>query len=45
MLERAGVSIAESKSFDEVKKRASVVTDSHHDEGLAEAMERLILAR
>jgi Cof subfamily protein (haloacid dehalogenase superfamily) len=44
MFERAGFSIAMGNASDEVKSRASAVTDSYEDEGFAKAMERFVLA-
>ncbi len=43
MFKRAGFSIAMGNASDQVKAQASVVTDSHNDEGFAKAMERFIL--
>ena len=43
MFERSGFSIAMGNASDEVKARASAVTDSYNDEGFAKAMERFIL--
>ena len=43
MFKRSGFSIAMSNASDEVKAQATVVTDSHNDEGFAKAMERFIL--
>ena len=43
MFERSGFSIAMGNSSDEVKKLATVTTDSYNDEGFAKAMERFIL--
>jgi len=43
MFRLAGFSIAMGNSPDEVKKQASVVTESYNDEGFAKAMERFIL--
>jgi Cof subfamily protein (haloacid dehalogenase superfamily) len=43
MFKRAGFSIAMGNAPDEVKKQASVTTDSYNDEGFAKAMERFIL--
>jgi Cof subfamily protein (haloacid dehalogenase superfamily) len=44
MFERSGFSIAMGNASDEVKARASAVTDSYNDEGFAKAMEHFILA-
>jgi len=43
MFQRSGFSIAMGNASDEVKRRASTVTDSYHDEGFAHAVERFIL--
>lgn len=43
MFKRSGFSIAMGNASDEVKKQASVTTDSYNDEGFAKAMERFIL--
>jgi len=43
MFVRSGFSIAMGNASDEVKARASAVTDSYNDEGFAKAMERFIL--
>ncbi|MBV8961602.1 MAG: HAD hydrolase family protein, partial [Hyphomicrobiales bacterium] len=43
MFERSGFSIAMGNAGDEVKSRASAVTDSYNDEGFAKAVERHIL--
>jgi Cof subfamily protein (haloacid dehalogenase superfamily) len=43
MFERSGLSIAMGNASDEVKARASAVTDSYNDEGFAKAMEHFIL--
>lgn len=43
MFERSGFSIAMGNASDEVKARASAVTDSYNEEGFAKAMERFIL--
>lgn len=43
MFEKSGFSIAMGNSGDDVKKRASAVTDSYNDEGFAKAIERFIL--
>ena len=43
MFKRSGFSIAMGNASDEVKKLASVTTDSYNDEGFAKAMERFIL--
>ena len=43
MFERSGFSIAMGNASDEVKRRASAVTDSYNDEGFAKAMERFVL--
>lgn len=43
MFERAGFSIAMGNASDEVKKQASVTTDSYNDEGFAKAIERFVL--
>lgn len=43
MFERSGLSIAMGNASDEVKKQASVATDSYNDEGFAKAIERFIL--
>ncbi len=43
MFERSGFSIAMGNASDEVKARASAVTDSYNDEGFAKAMEHFIL--
>ena len=43
MFRRSGFSIAMGNASDEVKARASAVTDSYNDEGFAKAMEQLIL--
>jgi Cof subfamily protein (haloacid dehalogenase superfamily) len=44
MFEKSGFSIAMGNAGDDVKHRASAVTDSHQDEGFAKAIERFILA-
>jgi Cof subfamily protein (haloacid dehalogenase superfamily) len=43
MFVKSGFSIAMGNASDEVKKQASAVTDSYHDEGFAKAMENFIL--
>lgn len=43
MFERSGFSIAMGNASDQVKARASAVTDSYNDEGFAKAMEHFIL--
>lgn len=43
MFNRSGFSIAMGNASDEVKARATAVTDSYNDEGFAKAMERFIL--
>jgi Cof subfamily protein (haloacid dehalogenase superfamily) len=43
MFQRSGFSIAMGNASDEVKRRASTVTGSYHDEGFAHAVERFIL--
>jgi Cof subfamily protein (haloacid dehalogenase superfamily) len=43
MFKRSGLSIAMGNASDDVKKQASVTTDSYNDEGFAKAMERFIL--
>jgi len=43
MFKRSGFSIAMGNASDEVKKQASVATDSYNDEGFAKAMERFVL--
>jgi hydroxymethylpyrimidine pyrophosphatase-like HAD family hydrolase len=43
MFERSGLSIAMGNASDEVKRQATVVTDSYNDEGFAKAMERFVL--
>jgi Cof subfamily protein (haloacid dehalogenase superfamily) len=43
MFKRSGFSIAMGNASDEVKKLASVTTDSYNDEGFAKAMERFVL--
>jgi Cof subfamily protein (haloacid dehalogenase superfamily) len=43
MFERSGFSIAMNNAPDEVKARATAVTDSYNDEGFAKAMECFIL--
>jgi Cof subfamily protein (haloacid dehalogenase superfamily) len=43
MFERSGFSIAMSNASDEVKARATAVTDSYNEEGFAKAMECFIL--
>ena len=43
MFERSGFSIAMGNASDEVKARASTVTNSYNDEGFAKAIERFIL--
>jgi Cof subfamily protein (haloacid dehalogenase superfamily) len=43
MFERSGFSIAMGNASDEVKRQATVVTDSYNDEGFAKAMERFVL--
>ena len=43
MFAKSGFSIAMGNAPDEVKKLASVTTDSYNDEGFAKAMERFIL--
>ncbi|HTO85039.1 MAG TPA: Cof-type HAD-IIB family hydrolase [Methylomirabilota bacterium] len=43
MFRRSGLSIAMGNASDQVKKQASVTTDSHNDEGFAKAMDRFIL--
>ncbi len=43
MFERSGLSIAMGNASDEVKARASAVTDSYNDEGFAKAMEHFVL--
>jgi Cof subfamily protein (haloacid dehalogenase superfamily) len=42
MFERSGLSIAMGNASDEVKARATTVTDSYNDEGFAKAMEHFI---
>jgi Cof subfamily protein (haloacid dehalogenase superfamily) len=44
MFERSGLSIAMGNASDEVKARATSVTDSYNDEGFAKAMEHFILS-
>jgi Cof subfamily protein (haloacid dehalogenase superfamily) len=43
MFKRSGLSIAMGNASDQVKKQASVTTDSYNDEGFAKAMERFVL--
>ncbi len=43
MFGRSGLSIAMGNASDEVKKQASVTTDSYNDDGFAKAMERFVL--
>src|SRR5262249_33099306 len=43
MFKRSGLSIAMGNASDQVKKQASVSTDSYNDEGFAKAMDRFIL--
>ena len=43
MFEKSGFSIAMGQSADDVKRRASAVTDGYNDEGFAKAIERYIL--
>lgn len=43
MFKRSGLSIAMGNASDEVKRQASVVTDSYNDEGFAKAVERFLL--
>jgi hypothetical protein len=43
MFKRSGFSIAMGNASDQVKRQASVTTDSYNDEGFAKAMERFIL--
>jgi Cof subfamily protein (haloacid dehalogenase superfamily) len=43
MFQRSGFSIAMGNSGEDVKRRASAVTDSYDDEGFAKAVERFIL--
>jgi hypothetical protein len=43
MFKRSGFSIAMGNASDQVKKQASVTTDSYNDEGFAKAVERFIL--
>jgi Cof subfamily protein (haloacid dehalogenase superfamily) len=43
MFDRSGFSIAMGNAADDVKSKASAVTDSYNDEGFAKAMERYIL--
>jgi Cof subfamily protein (haloacid dehalogenase superfamily) len=45
MFDRSGFSVAMGQSSDEVKAKASAVTDSYEDEGFAKAIEELILPR
>ena len=45
MFKKSGFSIAMGNAPDEVKKLASVTTDSYNDEGFAKAMERFILGQ
>jgi Cof subfamily protein (haloacid dehalogenase superfamily) len=45
MFDRSGFSVAMGNASDEVKAKASAVTDSYDDEGFAKAIERLILPR
>ncbi len=45
MFERAGLSIAMGNASEEVKRRATLVTTSHADEGFANAVEQIILPR
>jgi len=44
MFERSGFSVAMGNASDQVKAKASAVTDSFNDEGFAKAVERFILA-
>jgi Cof subfamily protein (haloacid dehalogenase superfamily) len=44
MFERGGLSIAMGNANPEVRRAADFVTDSNHDEGFANAVERFILA-
>jgi Cof subfamily protein (haloacid dehalogenase superfamily) len=43
MFRRSGLSIAMGNASDEVKAKATAVTDSYNDEGFAKAMERFVL--
>jgi len=43
MFQRSGFSIAMGNASDDVKRRASAVTESYQDEGFAHAVERFIL--
>ena len=43
MFEKSGFSIAMGQAADDVKRRASAVTDGYNDEGFAKAIERYIL--
>ncbi|HTW35147.1 MAG TPA: Cof-type HAD-IIB family hydrolase [Rhizomicrobium sp.] len=43
MFRRSGFSVAMGNASDEVKARASAVTDSYNDEGFAKAVERYLL--
>ncbi len=43
MFEKSGFSVAMGNASDEVKEKASAVTDGYDDEGFAKAMERQIL--
>ena len=43
MFEKSGFSVAMGQSADDVKRRASAVTDGYNDEGFAKAIERYIL--
>jgi len=43
MFQRSGFSIAMGNASDDVKRRASTVTESYQDEGFAHAVERFIL--
>jgi Cof subfamily protein (haloacid dehalogenase superfamily) len=45
MFDRSGFSVAMGNASDEVKSKASAVTDSDDDEGFAKAVERLILPK
>ncbi len=45
MFDKSGFSVAMGNASDEVKAKASAVTDSYDDEGFAKAIERLILPR
>ena len=43
MFKRSGLSIAMGNASDDVKSRATAITDSYNDEGFAKAMERFVL--